>query len=94
VNAMNVMITKAEIAKSWKGLYSITLNLKLMDGQDELLNQNFSQHYRTGQNIEDITARFKEDMQQAINDYKEEQALYNKAKFDTAIIDLQNSLVI
>lgn len=63
------------------------------DGLIEVVNQDFSQKYRTGQDINDIVSKFKTAMQEAINAYKEETQIYSATQFDTAIVTLQNNLI-
>ena len=90
---MIIEITKKSVKKAMPKLYSITLNLVCTDGLIEVINQDFLQKYRTGQDINDIVSKFKTEMQGAIDTYKEETQIYSATQFDTAIVTLKNSLI-
>ena len=91
---MTTQIIKVGIKETLKGQWAVTLNLKLMDGVTELFSQDFSEDYKTGDNVANIGNKFKDKMQEAIDKYKKEQAILNNAQLDTAITALQNSLTI
>jgi len=91
---MTAEITKVSVNLVMEKMWHITLNLKLMDGVDELLSKDFSERYRTGQTISEIVERFREDMQAEIEKYKSEQQISNNPQLATAITNLQNSLVV
>jgi len=90
---MIIEITKKSVKKAMPKLYSITLNLVCKEGLIEVINQDFTQKYRTGQNINDIVSKFKTEMQESIDAYKEETQIYSATQFDTAIVTLKNSLI-
>ena len=90
---MEIIVTKKAVKKIQPKLYAITLNLTCKEGLVEVLNQDFSEHYRTGQNVAEIVNDFKIKMQEAINDYKEEQQIFSTAQLDNAVVALKNGLV-
>ena len=91
---MIVNISKVKVSETMKGQWAVTLNIKLMEGVEELFSQDFSEDYNTGGNVEETVGKLKEKMQEAINKYKFEQAILNHNKMDSAIIALQNSLEV
>lgn len=91
---MEAIVIKVSVRQQMPKLWNITLKLKLMDGDTELLSKDFSERYRTGQAIAEIVGRFQEDMQEAIDNYKAEQNIFTAAQLDNAIAQLQNSLEV
>lgn len=91
---MTIQIIKVSVTQQLSKLYNITLNLKLLEGEQELLSRDFSERYRVGQNITEVVNNFKEGMQAEIDNYKAEQNLFTAAQLDTAIDNLKNSLSI
>ena len=91
---MTAIVTKVSVNKRQEKLFSIVLNMKLMDGETELLSKDFSENYRTGNNVSDIVAKLQVDMQAAIDNYSSEQAIFNHAQMDTAVTILQGNLEV
>ena len=91
---MTVEISKVSVNRTLIGQWAVTLNLKLMDGGTELFSQNFSEDYKTGDNVADIGNKFKDKMQKTIEKYKSEQTIYNNTQLDTVVTALQNQLEV
>ena len=91
---MTVEISKVSVNRTLIGQWAVTLNLKLMDGGTELFSQNFSEDYKTGDNVADIGNKFKDKMQGVIDKYKSEQTIYNNTQLDTVVTALQNQLEV
>ena len=91
--ALTILVTKKNVTQSQAGLWSITLNLSCKDGVPEVINQDFSMRYKTGQDIELIVKKIQEEMQKVINYYKSSQVIFNHAKLATAITYLNSNLV-
>lgn len=90
---MTAEITKISVGYTQPKLYSITLRLRYLDdGEVEVLNQTFTQKYRTGQDVNVIIERFRDPMQKAIDDYNLEQSIFTSAQLDSAIVTLQGNL--
>ena len=89
---MTITITKISVKLSQDKLYSITLNMKYLNGEMVLIDQDFTQKYRTGDDVGVIINKFKVVMQKVITDYKAEQVIYTASALDTAIATLQNGL--
>jgi len=90
---LTILITKKSVTQSQEGLWKITLNLACKDGVPEVINQDFSVRYKTGQDIEVVVKKTQEEMQRVINFYKSSQVILNHAKLATAIIYLNSNLV-
>lgn len=90
-------ITKID-AKSNNGVFIITLNLKVNDDvlEKDVIDQNFSEAYskRKNDTIAMIKERFRAQMQATIDEYKSTSVTPNATKIATAIIDIQDSLVL
>lgn len=92
--ALTKEVTIVGVSKQMDGLWNITLNLKYLDGTEELVNQNFSVQYRSGQDVEAKAKVLRKQMQKAIDDYKSEQQIKNSSQLATAVTWLQNNLVV
>jgi len=90
---LTILITKKSVTQSQDGLWNITLNLACKDGVPEVINQDFSVRYKTGQDIGVVVKKIQEEMQRVINFYKSSQVILNHAKLATAITDLNSNLV-
>jgi hypothetical protein len=91
---MTAEVTKVSVNRIQEKLYSITLNLKLMEGITVLLDENFNQKYRTGQSIPEVMNFFQVEMQASIDKYNEETAIFNHTQLDTVVTTLQNNLTV
>ena len=91
--ALTVIVTKKEVSEQLDKLWNITLNLVCEESSVEVLNQDFSIRYRTGEDIADKEAAIQADMQNAIDEYKDEQTIYDHAKMNTLVTNLNNNLV-
>ena len=87
-------VTKVSVKEAMDKMWNITLNLSVMDGAVEVINQDFSLRYRQGQDIEIKVKAILADMQEAIDDYKTEQVYFNHANLDTAVTYLNNNLTV
>ncbi len=85
-------VAKKSVTEIMNKMWSIILNLSVTDGEMEIINKDFLLKYRSGQNIEIKVKEILEKMQEAINDYKSEQIIFNHVKLDDAIIYLNNNL--
>lgn len=91
----SVTVTKKSVSKSMDGQWSITWTLEGFDGAESILGPlDFSEDYKTGDNITRIEAGFVEQMQNAINKYKKEQFLFNHAQMDTSLGVVQAALEV
>lgn len=88
VNKKSVQSSFGEVA------YNITLTLVLTDTVGSGFTKDFTCDYRAGQNVSMIVNKIISDMQGAINLYKSEQAIFNNATLDTAIITIKNALTV
>jgi len=91
---MTIQISKIGVNRTLVGQWSVTLNLKLMDGETELFSKDFSEEYKTGDDIANIGLMFKDKMQEAINKYKSEQQVFTNVKLNTVVTQLQNLLEV
>ncbi len=90
--ALSTIITKKSVSESQERLYQITLNMKYQDGTTILLDQDFTERYKTGQVISIILERFKEQMKLAIRHYKEAQVIFNAAALDAVVTNLNSTV--
>jgi len=91
---LTAIITKKTVTTSQKDLYAVTINLSLKDGVTEVLNQDYTDKYRTGQNVSTIVNKFIATINLDIANYKNAQIIYKAAGFDTAITNIQNGLTL
>lgn len=90
--ALTTIITKKSVTCGQEGLYQITLNMQYRDGTVVLLDQDFSEVYKTGQIVSRVLERFKEQMKLAIRRYKEAQVIFNAAQLDAVVTNLNNTV--
>lgn len=90
--ALIILVTKKSVTQVQEGLWNITLNLICNDGVPEVINQDFSMRYKTGQDVEVVVKKIQEEMQKVINYYKSSQFIFNHAKLATAITYLNTNL--
>lgn len=91
---MTIQITKKSVTRTMPKQWAVTINLKLLEGTEELFSQDFSEDYNTGGTVEETVGKFKEKMQKAIDQYKAEMQLFNHPQMDNAITSLQNNLTV
>ena len=91
--ALTILVIKKSVTQSQDGLWNITLNLNCKDGVPEVINQDFSVRYKTGQDIEVMVKKVQEEIQKVINYYKSSQVIFNHAKLATAITYLNTNLM-
>jgi hypothetical protein len=92
--ALNCTITKKSVLKQQDKLYNITVNLSLKDDTTEVLNQDFSIRYRTGDNVATKKTELQAKIQAVIDNYKAEQVLFNATAFTTLCSQIQTGLVL
>jgi hypothetical protein len=92
--ARTVTVTKRSVTTGQDGLFSITLNLLYKEDAAILLDQDFAENYWTGQAPSLVTAKVKERMQKAIDNYKACETIFNAAALNTAVTTLQNGLAV
>jgi len=90
--ALTTTITKKSVTCSQEGLYQITLNMVYADGATVLLDQDFTERYKTGQAVNIVAVSFRENMQAAIRKYKESQVIFNAAQLDTVVMNLNSTV--
>jgi hypothetical protein len=90
--ALTTTITKKSVTLTQEGAYQVTVNLLYKDGDTVLLDQDFSERYKTGQAWSVLFANMKERIKTAIRHCKEEQAIFNAAGLDTVVTNLNNTV--
>ncbi len=88
---MIAIVTKKSVRTTQPKLFSITFNLQVTDGA-VVIDKDFSCHYRPGDDVSEKVGKVKEDMQNAINDYKLEKELFDKPALDIAVTSIQGGL--
>ncbi len=90
--ALTLTVEKRTVTETMDKMWSIVLNLSALDGTEVVINRDFALKYRAGQDVETKIKVLLEEMQEAIDDYKGEQAIFNHTKLDAAITYLNNNL--
>jgi hypothetical protein len=91
--ALTILVTKKGVTQMQEGLWNITLNLVCKDSTIEVINQDFTMRYKTGQDIEIIAKGIQEEMQRVITRYKSSQVIFNHTKLNNAVAYLNSNLV-
>ena len=90
--AYTVAITKGEVRKGNKAIYSVNIDYTINDGTVIVLSGTASTKYNS--NAPDLTAikaDFERQMQEAWDKYKAEQIVKTAAAFDTMVSDIQTA---
>lgn len=90
--ALVITVIKKEVSLQQDKLWNIILNMICTDAAVEVINQDFSTRYRTGDDIDDKTAGLFADMQAVIDEYNAEQVVFDHAKMDTLVTYLNSNL--
>lgn len=91
---LTAVVTKHSVTKLIDNLYSVGMNLVLTDESVEVFNKDYFIRYRSGDDISEKTGQFITQMQADIDKYEVEQALYNAAAFDNAVVTVQAGLEV
>lgn len=91
--ALTVVVTKVSVLEQMDKLWNITLNMKLLESAVEVFNKDYPIRYRTGEDIADKESKMQTMMQEDIDDYKAEQVIFDHAKMDTMVTNLNTNLV-
>lgn len=96
--ALTIQVTKISVLEQMDKLWNITLKLRLLDDipdpNVEVFTKNYSIRYRTGEDIADKEAKIQVMMQDDIDDYKTEKVIFDHAKMNTMVTNLNNNLVV
>ena len=87
-----ITVTKVSVGKVMSKMFAITLKLTVEDGEQTLLEKEFTQNHKIGNTPAYTVNRFKRRMQAAIDDYQAEQAILTAAALDNAITALEGGL--
>lgn len=90
--ALLIVVTKKKVSLQMPKLWNIMLNMVCTDATVEVINQNFSAKYRTGDNIDNKTAQLRKQMQATIDEYNVEQQIFDHAKMDDLVTYLNANL--
>jgi hypothetical protein len=91
---LTATVTKKSVRYVQSKLHSITFNLILKDNDIEVVNQDVSVEYRTGetpaQKVVEVTTK----MQTLVDNYKSEQVIFNAAALNNAVQSIQGGLIL
>jgi len=91
---LTATVTKKSVKYVQPKLHSITFNLILKDNDIEVVNQDVSVEYRTGetpaQKVVEVTTK----MQTLVDNYKSEQVIFNAAALNNAVQSIQGGLIL
>lgn len=92
--ALTKTVTKKSVTNPQSKLYIITFNLKVSDGVNNVIDQDFNCEFRTGENAANKVDEMKEKMQEVINNYKASQVIFNSASLDNAVNSISGGLTV
>ena len=90
--ALIITITKKEVSQKQERLYNIVLNMTCTDAGIEVINEDVSVEYRTGDAPQGLAVQFQSKMQKIIDDYKAEQVIYNHAQLNAMVAWLNSNI--
>ena len=90
--ALTITVTKASVTEQMDKLWNVALNLTCLDAAVEVINRDFSIRYRMGEDLADKESKIQAMMQEAIDEYNAEQVIFDHAKMDTIVTNLNNNL--
>ncbi len=92
--ALAKTITKKSVKYGQEKLHIITFNLVLTDNSVEVLNQDFSCEYRSGESPAQKVAEITEKIQLAVDRYKSEAAIFNSAALNNAVNSINSGVIL
>ena len=87
-----INVTKVSVSQQMDKLWNIVLNLTCSESAVEVINQDFSIRYRTGQDAEAKAKELLGGMQAAIDEWNSEQGVFDAAALDNAVTYIQANL--
>lgn len=91
----SVTVTKKSVSKVLDGQWSITWTLEGFDGAESILGPlDFSEDYKTGDDVSRVEVGFIERMQDAIDDFKKENLILNATQMDISLGIVQAALEV
>jgi len=91
--SLAVTVTKKVVVQVMPKLWSITLNLVCKNGDDIVLDRDFSTDYPQGSDVNAIVLKLQGEMQRVIDWYKASQDIYNAVQLYSAVTYLNANLV-
>lgn len=91
--ALEATIIKKSATKNY-GTYIVAVNLVLTDDAVEVINQDFSQIHNPANNISVARDELLIKVQAAIDEYKENQIVYNSVAFTDAVTYINANVVV
>lgn len=92
--ALSATVTKKSVLYIQPKLHEITFNLLLKNGVVEVLNHDVSIQFHAGDTPASKVTRVVELMQEKIDNYKSEQAIFTSALLNNAVTSINERLVI
>jgi len=90
--ALTTTITVKSVVESQKLLFIITLNMLYKEDETVLVDEDFTEKYRTGEALSAIYFRFLEKMKAAIASYKAEQVVINSVGLSGILTNLNTNV--
>lgn len=91
--ALTIKVTKVSVDNHGHNIWYIILNLRCIDGADEVINKDFSTRYEDGDDAEEVVRGILDNMQEEIDMCKAERQIFNAPKLTTAVTWVENNLV-
>ena len=90
--ALTATVTKASVNYQQPGLWNLAIHLMARDGATDVIDKDYSVRFRTGDTIESKAHELIEMMQADIDQYTDEQVIYNNAELAQLAIDVKDGL--
>jgi len=87
-----ITVTKVSTVERFKDQFDITWNLVCMDGEDEVINRNFTIPHKQAMNPTDSTVKLQDKMKEYIDSYKAARTIQDHAAMAAAVDSVQNEL--
>ena len=88
-------VSTVSVAKPQEGLFIVTYNLVLKDNDVEKINRDFSGEYKPDQTtITAVGVGIRNEMQKAIEKYKQEKAIIENPQVETARAAIEENLEV
>ena len=89
-----VTVTKQGVTQVMNDLWNVTLNMTLTDDSAEVVNKDYSLHYRPGDSLGDRRDAWIAMMQADIDEYKSEQEIFDMMAFTIVSGMVEDALVV
>lgn len=92
--ALEIKFTNVDVKRTLPKQFRISANMELLDGVDVIFSYPFGCDYKPGDNVAERIEALKEELQDALDNYADEQQLKNSEALSNKLDTLKSELTI